>query len=140
MFYVILSIGIKYFMFPEDLICVQEADEELVSKIFNDMMIGGLFGHKDSNRRGFYELYLNERSKKIGNKNYGTYKNMRKLTRLFPNREFMSINFPYVAKSKYLLPVAWVHRIIKGILPQKANSVSTEHNERLDLIRELDMI
>lgn len=140
MFDCMVAIGIKYFMFPKDLIKVQNADEILVGKVFDDMMLGGVFGHNDSKRQGFYDLYLNERCKKIKNKNYEVYRNKRKLTRLFPNREFMSINFPYVTKLKILLPVAWVHRIIKGILPQKAKPVSTEHSERLKLLQELAMI
>ena len=52
----------------------------------------------------------------------------------------MSVNFPYVNKSKVLLPVAWVHRILKGILPKKTGTVSMEHNERLKLLQELEMI
>ena len=140
MFDCMIAIGIKYFMFPEDLIKVQNADEILVGKIFDDMMHGGVFGHEDAGRHGFYDLYLTERCKKIKNKSYEVYKNKRKLTRLFPNREFMSVNFPYVTKSKFLLPVAWVHRMIKGILPKKAEPVPAEHRERLQLIRELEMI
>ena len=127
-------------MFPANLINVQEADEILVGKIFEDMMLGGVFGHHDSQRHGFYELYLSERSKNINSRSYEFYKNTRKLTRLFPNREFMSIQFPYVTKSKFLLPVAWVHRIVKGILPKKATPVSAEHKQRMQLLRELEMI
>ena len=139
-FHCLISIGIKYFMFPEDLITVQETDEVLVSKIFNDMMQGGVFGHNDSKRRGFYDLYLNERCKTIKIRNYELYRNTRKLSRLFPDAEFMSINFPYVTKSKLLLPVAWGHRIIKGLLPQKTKPVAPEHLERLKLLQELEMI
>jgi len=140
MFDCMIAIGVKYFMFPENLIKVQDADETLVGKIFDDMMLGGVFGHNDAKRQGFYDLYLNERCKKIKNKSYEAYKNKRKLKRLFPNREFMSVNFPYVTKSKLLLPVAWIHRILKGILPKKTRTVSMEHNERLKLLQELEMI
>lgn len=140
MFDCMIAIGIKYFMFPKDLIAVKSVDETLVGKIFDDMMLGGVFGHNDATRQGFYEIYLNERCKKIKNKSYENYKSKRKLTRLFPNEEFMSVNFPYVTKSKLLLPIAWIHRIIKGILPQKVKPVSEEHNERMKLLRELEMI
>lgn len=140
MFDCMIAIGVKYFMFPENLIKVQDADEALVDKIFDDMMLGGVFGHNDAKRNGFYDLYLNERCKKIKNKSYEAYKNKRKLKRLFPNREFMSVNFPYVTKSKLLLPVAWIHRILKGIVPKKTRTVSMEHNERLKLLQELEMI
>lgn len=139
----IIAIGKKYFLFPENIMSDTDIDETLVNKIFEDMMQGGVFGHDDDERHGFYDLYLNERYKKLKNKNYETYKNMRKLTRLFPNRDFMALNYPYVNKTKLLLPVAWIHRIIKGIIPkrkQETNQISQKHSERLKLLRDLDMI
>lgn len=140
-----IAIGKKYFDFPKDLMGENGIDTVLAEQIFEDMEQGGVFGHDDKLRQGFYELYLNERSKKRNGKSYAAYKNKRKFARLFPNRAFMAVNFPYVEKTALLLPVAWAHRIIKGILPpKKQNSasaqISRKHEERLKLMQDLGMI
>lgn len=137
----IIRIGEIYFMFPENLIKTDELDEDIVERVFEDMFSGGLFGHEDGARQGFYNLYLSERSKS-GKSSYEAYKNKRKLSRLFPGIEFMSVNYPYVKRSKLLLPIAWAHRILKGIIPQKRKkeALSSEHLERLELLRKLEMV
>lgn len=144
-FEITIDIGIKYLNFPKDLFCFESASESLAEKILNDMQKGGLFGHDQKARRGFYDLYLTERYKKTKNKNLEHYKNKRKLFRLFPNRNFMSVNYKYVEKSFMLLPVAWIHRIWDGLFKNSEKSgVDKLENEvfkeRLDLIKELDMI
>lgn len=139
----ILAIGKEYLAFPDNIFPTSDINEALVEKIFNDMQLGGVFGHDDNTRCGFYELYLNERYKRFNNDSYNDYRNKRKLHRLFPNRKFMAVNFPYVKKSPLLLPIAWIHRIAKGILPKKQNAVpqpNLNHEERLKLMRDLDMI
>lgn len=137
----IIRIGEIYFMFPENLIKTDELDEDIVERVFEDMFSGGLFGHEDGARHGFYNLYLSERSKS-GKSSYEAYKNKRKLSRLFPNIDFMSVNYPYVKKAKILLPIAWMHRILKGLIPlkRKKETISNEHKERLDLLRKLEMV
>lgn len=141
----VIAIGKKYFSFPENLFDSYIVNDSLVEQVFDDMMQGGVFGHNDTSRQGFYELYLTERYKKIQNKDYAVYKNKRKLTRLFPNRKFMSVNFPYVKKSVLLMPIAWIHRIILGIFKSKSKSKTTietnqEHQKRLTLMKELGML
>ena len=141
----VIAIGKKYFSFPEKLFASYVISDSLIERVFDDMMHGGVFGHNDVSRRGFYELYLTERYRKVQNKDYALYKNKRKLTRLFPDRKFMAVNFPYVQKSALLMPVAWMHRIILGVLKNK-NQASTntlenqEHKKRLELIHDLGML
>ena len=141
----VIAIGKKYFSFPENIFDSYMIDDSLVKQVFDDMMHGGVFGHNDISRRGFYELYLTERYRKVQNKDYASYRNKRKLTRLFPDRKFMSVNFPYVKKSALLMPVAWIHRIILGVLRNKSQvQINTqdnqEHKKRLELIQELGML
>ena len=140
-----IAIGNKYFDFPENLFGDYEVDEALAERVFEDMMQGGVFGHNDSERDGFYEIYLKMRYKKMQNKDYEDYKNKRKLTRIFPDRKFLSIRFPYVKKSPVLVPVAWVHRIILGLFKSNKNSdankeMNVAQEERLELIKELGML
>lgn len=144
-FQCVIAIGKKYFAFPEKTFNAYVVDDSLIERVFEDMMQGGVFGHNDSSREGFYDLYLTERCKKIKNKDYVLYKNKRKLTRLFPNRKFMSVNFPYVEKSALLMPVAWIHRIILGVFKNKSQvQVNTKtdqkHKKRLALMQELGML
>lgn len=138
----VVSIGKKYFSFPENIFVYNEKfDDELIEKVFDDMFGGGVFGHDDETRNGFYDNYLTERYKKYQNKNYESYKTKDKLKRLFPDREFMSKNFEYVNKSAALLPVAWVHRFAKNAFgKQEPQKFAAEHAERMELMNSLGMM
>lgn len=138
----VISIGKKYFSFPENIFGDNEKfDDELIEKVFDDMFGGGVFGHNDETRNGFYDIYLTERYKKYQNKDYEKYKTKEKLKRLFPNRKFMSKNFEYVNKSAILLPVAWIHRIAKGVFGKnELQEFAAEHAERMELMRRLGMM
>ena len=110
-----------------------------MSKILDDMNKGGLFG-QEADRKGFYDLYLNERYKKFNKGSISSYYTKRKLTRLFPNRKFLSINYPYVEKTPLLVPVAWGNRIFDSLFKKKEQPINTEHIERLEFLKELDMV
>ena len=116
-----------------------DCDEELSQKILSDMEKGGLFG-KDDERQGFYNLYIKERYKRFNSGDVESYYNKRKLARLFPNREFMSINYPYVLKSPLFVPVAWVHRIIDSFKKKEVKQIDEKYIERLEFLKSLDMI
>ncbi len=116
-----------------------EYDNELCLKILEDMEKGGLFG-KGEERRGFYDIYVNERYKRFNKGNIENYNNLKKISRLFPNRDFMSVNYPYVIKSPLLLPVAWIHRIIDNFKKKEVKEVDNLHSERLEFLKALDMI
>ena len=100
---------------------------------------GGLFG-KGEERRGFYDIYVNERYKRFNKGNIENYNNLKKISRLFPDRDFMSVNYPYVIKSPLLLPVAWIHRIIDNFKKKEVKEVDNLHSERLEFLKALDMI
>ncbi len=149
MFDCIIIIGEKYFMFPKNLIKTESIDEKLIEKIFDDMFEGGVFGLNGYKREGFYDLYLEARYTSMTGKSYSSYASKRKLLRLFPNKEFMCINFPYVKKSILLLPFAWAHRIIKGVFAKNKNDknnknanneISLKYQERLKLLKDLEML
>ncbi len=136
-----IAIGKKYFYFPNNILSAVSLDDELAEKIFSDMLLGGVFGHNDEARHGFYDIYLTERYKTHSNKNYKIYSYKSRLSRLLPDRKFMAQNYPYVEKSILLMPIAWACRIIKCILPKKKEKeLSSEQQERMVLMRELGLI
>ncbi len=135
----IIGIAKEQLGFNEMLFADLEYDKDLSRKILDDMEKGGLFG-KGEERRGFYDIYVTERYKRFNKGSIESYNNLKKLARLFPNREFMSVNYPYVSKSSFLLPVAWCHRIIDNFRKKEEKEVEQKYIERLEFLRSLDMI
>lgn len=135
----VCEIGRRYLEFPKDLLGNCHINENLLNKILEDMNAGGLFG-KEADRKGFYDLYLSERYKKFNSGNISSYYNKRKLLRLFPGRKFLSINYPYVEKTPFLVPIAWGHRIFDSLTKKKDEKINNEHVERLKFLKELDMV
>lgn len=137
----IIFIGEKYFHFPDNLFEKKDIDEKLIDKIFEDIQIGGMFGHDDEQRNGFYDLYLQCRYTRFNRGNYSTYVGKRKMARLFPNRKFMSINYPYVNKTVFFMPIAWGHRIFNGVIKNKnKRPINKKQEERMQLLEDLKMI
>lgn len=134
-----IGIAEEYLGFDSQLIPELSYEDELVQKILDDMEKGGLFG-KGEERRGFYNIYVKERYNRFNKGSIEKYNNRRKLSRLFPDREFMSVNYPYVLKSPLLLPVAWFQRIIDGLKKKEVKEVDENHIKRLEFLKELDMI
>ena len=134
-----VGIAKEHLGFSEKFFSDLESDGELSEKILNDMEAGGLFG-KGEARRGFYDVYVEERYKRFNKGNINTYNNLKKLSRLFPDREFLSINYPYVKKSCLLVPVAWAHRVIDNFKKKEEKEIDEKHIERLEFLKSLDMI
>ncbi|MBE7020354.1 MAG: hypothetical protein E7411_02835 [Ruminococcaceae bacterium] len=134
-----VNIAKEYLGFEIKLSSDFESTPDLTEQILNDMEKGGVFG-KGEERRGFYDLYVNERYKRFNKGSIENYNNFKKLSRLFPDRKFMSVNYPYVLKSPLLLPVAWLQRIIDGFKKKEVKEVDENHIKRLEFLKELDMI
>lgn len=136
----IISIGKKFFDFPQNLFEVSDkVDDDLTECVFGDMFDNGESDCNEVAQREFYNMYLEKRYEKYQNRNGEPYK--KKSVGLFPNRTFMSQDFKYVNKSVILLPVAWGHRIIKGVLGKNNTRTDTaEYEERLELMQRLGMI
>ncbi len=140
-FDVVTTIGKKYLHFNCDCFENEVVEDTLLSQVLEDMETGGIFGHDDTQRNGFYDLYLYKRYAHFNKGSFSNYKTKRKLHRLFPSRRFMSINYPYVVKSPLLLPVAWIHRFYHGIFEtRKSVSISEAGSNRMALLEKLDMI
>ncbi len=152
-----IGIGKKYLGFDENELPQSRYNNDVMQKILFDMEKGGIYGKNEVGREGSYKAYTEERFKKFKRGRYSYYMNklgIRNITipLLFPNRARMLIKYPYVKKNKLLLSVAWLHRFLNFILSvfkkkikyhikcQNSALSCDVVNERMDLIRKLDMI
>ncbi len=135
----IIGIAKEQLGLNEKLFADLEYDNGLSQKILEDMEKGGLFG-KGEARRGFYDIYIKERYKRFNKGKFESYNNKKKLERLFPNREFMSVNYPYVLKSPLLMPIAWTQRIIDNFRKKEETELDENLVNRLEFLKSLDMI
>jgi hypothetical protein len=152
---VILSIGKEYLGID----FMESADESvLAEKVLTDIEEGGNVGFKSIENKGFYKIYTKKRYERYNKWSYNLY--MKKITifrffyNLFPNRTNMQKEYRYLTGKGYLLPVAWLHRIIKLLIGIAKGEKSFKNYisqgktlanndiiiKRMDLIRELDMI
>jgi hypothetical protein len=152
-----IGIGIEYLKFNKEELPEVEYDSDIMIKILDDVEEGGVYGKSNLQRRDFYKIYTEKRFEKIKNENYQKYMNKWKrsssLKMIFPKAANLKVKFPYVTKSKLLLPVAWVHRLLRFVCDVFNRNKDVRHyiqcpapqsnralEKRMELIRELDMI
>ena len=139
------GIGVKYLgMEFED--AMTEGDG--FCELLEDMECGGLFGMSDAENSQFFNLYTKRRSgnNALEHSIYRIIKGENNAFRMIlPSLKGMKKRFSYVEKCPALLPVAWIHRIIKlslqqlGMLKQK-EGVSSINNRKMKMIEKLGMI
>ncbi len=142
---VVKGIGVKYLGLEfED--AMTEGDG--FCDLLEDMECGGLFGMDEAERSRFFNVYTKRRSGKnaLEHSVYRITKGENNAFRtIFPSLEGMKKRFSYVEKCPVLLPVAWIHRIIKltlvhvGISKGK-EEVSLINSRKMNLIEKLGMI
>lgn len=152
----IISAAVKYMGFKkEELPCV-DYDFERADKIIADLQYSGIFGHNEADLKKFKQIYEKRRNEKYGFVDYDKYEKIYKVSRLkmiFPKLSIMKEKYAFLEKHSYLLPLAWLHRIIStgiGILTKKKNAekyinVNTAETNnaienRMKLMEELDLI
>lgn len=138
---VVKSVGAKYFGFDYEI-----KHEELMKKVLADTEEGGIFGHSAENRSGFYTEYCKKRTtmSKAKSKIYMFVKKEGGYD-WFPSQEKLIKEYCYkYARHKVLIPFAWIHRYIDVITgkrkPEIAVKDTNEFNNRMELMRELEMI
>ena len=76
-----------------------------VEPLLHDTLCGGVYGSNDLTRLHSSTVTLNAvKASRTGEKSSV-------LSTVFPKREYLERNYPYLKKRPYLLPVAWVQRI-----------------------------
>ena len=83
----------------------EPVSEEIMEEMLNNTVFGGTFGFNNSN--------AGIRSLRILSKNTNKISRARTITSMaFPSAETMKSRYTYLESKPWLLPVAWIHRII----------------------------
>lgn len=143
---------------PEDFPGIGPEMPEQVEMLLTDLETGGFLGHSDAearldSRSEFSRRLLTKKKSKLG---YWLYmiqwQHSFKISTLFPGRKRLARQYPYLEKHPWLLPVAWIHRLIfrggallKGNKLTKQivfdeNKISDESKARVELFKSFDMI
>ena len=102
-----------------------------VEPLLHDTLCGGVYGSNDYTRLHSSTVTLNAvKASRTGERSSV-------LSTVFPRREYLERNYPYLKKHPYLLPVAWVQRIAH-YASEKDNSASGSiklAKERIELMK-----
>lgn len=111
----VLDIGVSYLGFTwEELGLTKPTDLEIdPTPLLDDMLDGGIFGQNDMNRVHSANITLNAVEHESSNAASGI------LASLFPEKEYIKENYSYARKIPLLLPVAYIHRILKYLFAHK---------------------
>ncbi len=127
----VLDAGHRYFDMPIPDGWTPADSRDLV----RDALEGGVFGHSTEDR-------LHSGSITFAN-GAGHHAAHNLLRTLFPSREVMEINYPWVSRSRLLVPAGWAARIFqymgrvgKGISPLRSIRIGTQ---RMQLLRKYEV-
>ena len=111
-----------------------------VEPLLHDTLCGGVYGSNDYTRLHSSTVTLNAvKASRTGEKSSV-------LSTVFPKREYLERNYPYLKKRPYLLPVAWVQRIAHYASEKQSgadNSASGSiklAKERIELMKKYDIM
>ena len=107
-----------------------------VEPLLHDSLCGGVYGSNDLTRLHSSTVTLNAvKASRTGEKS-GV------LSTVFPKREYLERRYPYLKKRPYLLPVAWVQRIVHYAGEKKTGADSSASGsiklakERIELMKQ----
>ena len=141
----LLQIGEKYLVFSPDKACYPEEWKRIQvdeTALLEDLLSGGIYGDADMSRKHSSNITLSamEAEKRGNSPGNGILKT------LFPSAGYMRAQYAYVKKFPFLLPVAWLNRILKyrkesanGKNNNAADSIRIG-NDRVELMREYGII
>lgn len=141
----LFEIGRKYLTFAEEEACYpREWKEILVDEkdLLEDLLAGGVYGASDMSRQHSSNITLNAVSaRKKGRKIKGTV-----LKTVFPSAKNLEGRYPYLRKYPFLLPAAWVSRILKyrretaGAGDGEAAASIRIGNQRVELLKKYGIL
>ena len=113
-----------------------KVDEE---PLLVDILSGGIYGAQDENRLHSANMTLSAISaEKQGKRSEGL------AASLFPSYSYMCGNYPYLKQYKFLLPVAWLQRIVtylknrnKNVNPGKSIQIG---KQRIELLKKYKLL
>ena len=152
----LLSAAVKYMGFKKEDFPRVDYDFERADKVLADLQHCGIFGHNEADLAQFKRIYEKKRNEKYGFVNYDNYEkryHASKIKLIFPSCKVMEKKYEYLRNHSYLLPFAWIQRIVSvgfGMLTKKKkiekyiniNNINTNDviDDRMKLMEELDMI
>lgn len=111
-----------------------------VEPLLHDSLCGGVYGSNDLTRLHSSTVTLNAvKASRTGEKS-GV------LWTVFPKREYLERNYPYLKKHPYLLPVAWAQRLAHYAGEKKTGADSSASGsiklarERIELMKRYDIM
>ena len=111
-----------------------------VEPLLHDSLCGGVYGSNDLTRLHSSTVTLNAvKASRTGEKSSV-------LRTVFPKREYLERNYPYLKKRPYMLPIAWVQRIAHYASEKQSgadNSASGSiklAKERIELMKQYDVM
>lgn len=141
----LFKIGRKHLGFDPDAACWTEEWKNLdidETAMLKDLLDGGLYGDADMSRKHSSNITLDAaKAQHAGKRSKNSV-----AASLFPAKESMVENYPYLNKHSYLLPVAWLSRIIKYAAERpmrKGNSAATSlkiGHDRVKLMEQYKII
>jgi hypothetical protein len=135
-----------------------EVKKQDIMAVLDDLETGGWLGYNDKASRdeGWYEYNRQKLTNDRGRIGYYVYMNRWNIKgyfrAIFPPRTILAYRFPYVQRSIFLVPVAWVHRavsrgftyVLQGKMSaftiQNENKLSDVARKRIALFRQIKMI
>lgn len=108
--------------------------------LLHDTLCGGVYGSNDYTRLHSSTVTLNAvKASRVGKKSSV-------LSSIFPKKEYFERRYQYLKKHPYLLPVAWIQRIVNYAM-EKQTSVDNSAagsiklaKERIELMKMYDII
>ena len=111
-----------------------------VEPLLHDTLCGGVYGSNDLTRLHSSTVTLNAvKASRTGEKSSV-------LSTVFPKREYLERNYPYLKKRPYLLPVAWVQRLAHYASEKQSGADSSASGsiklakERIELMKRYDIM
>lgn len=137
----LFRIGEKYLTFQPEEACYPEKWHELPvdeSMMLDDLLDSGVFGDSSLSRKHSSNMTLQAVSTRKQGKISGNYA----LKTIFPPAKDLTGRYPYLQEKPYLLPVAWVDRILKYSKETAAGSTGNNAweslaigNKRIELLK-----
>lgn len=141
----LFKIGEHYLVFDVEKACYAAEWKKISvdeSSLLEDLLMSGIFGDSDMSRKHSSMITLNAvTAQKEGKKAKANV-----LKTIFPDLGSMKGKFPYLEKYPFLLPLAWMQRILKYSKESKnseGNKASESikiGNQRVELLKEYEII
>lgn len=147
----LFEIGRRYLGFDSQKAHLSQEWEKIEvdpTDLLEDMLSGGVYGAADKQRAHSSNITLNavvssKKSRESGKRASGGYV----LKTIFPPRKSMESRYPWLKKYPFLLPAAWISRILKYHAETKKGNPENNAaesirigNERVELMRKYKII